>query len=171
MARKQPRANVEPEEEEASGETFQAGDVVELTPSAIRTWAVNDMTPKELYKMGHENRFLVLDTFPSDEHGPCVTLFPCCHRFVDRKAVHHKLRCKGHPSRYFKKVDVKRLPQKGDKSAALKLPFLPWDVAAVDYEEDGENPKLSVSLLGQKGSISGPWAKFLKNMAENQNLL
>lgn len=172
MARKRPPAdgNVHASKDSGVGEVFKEGDVVELTPSAIRTWSVKDMTPKELYKLGHENRFLVLGSFTDEENGPCVTLFPCCHRFVDRKDDHHPFRCTGHPSVYFKKVDVRRMPQKGDKSAALKLPFLPWDVAAVDWEEDSDNPKLSLSIMGQKGSISGPWAKFLKNLAETEKL-
>lgn len=169
MAKRQVDGNVYRETEEAPVQ-FQPGDIVALTPSAIRTTRIKKMTPQELYKLGHENRFLVMHAFSDKENGPCISLFPCCNRFVDRSENHEKKRCTAHPSVYFEKVDVQRAAKKGDKSAALKLPFLPWDVAGIDYDADEANPKLSVSLLGRKGQITGPWAAFLKNIAENQNI-
>lgn len=169
--KKQTEGNVYRETEATGSQQFEPGDIVALTPSAIRTSRIKKMTPQELYKLGHENRFLVMHAFNDSENGPCITLFPCCNRFVDRTESHEKKRCTGHPSVYFEKVDVQRAStKKGDKSASLKLPFLPWDVAAIDYDADEANPKLSVSLLGQKGQITGPWAALIKNIAETQKI-
>lgn len=176
-------------------EVFDDGDVVALTQSALRTGRllrirngkiessedrvvngrIEGFMPRILYAFGHPNKFLVLHTFEHQEHGQCLTLYPCCtikphEGFVDR-ADNNKPRCEGHPAIYFERVDRTRIPRKGDKSSSVHLPFLPFEVAGIHWEEDENDPRLTVNLVGQKFSTTGPLANFFKKIVEESKIL
>ncbi len=186
--------NVKHEEPE-NHEMFQEGDVVALTQSALRTGRllrirngkiessedrisngrIEGFMPRVLYALGHPNKFLVLATFEHEEHGQCLTLYPCCtikphEGFVDR-ADNNKPRCQGHPAMYFEKADHTRIPRKGDKASSVHLPFLPFEVAGIHYEEDEHDPRLTLNLVGQKFQTTGPLANFFKKIAEDSKIL
>lgn len=162
----------DPEEVEKPQEkqAFEEGDIVALTQSALRIGRIQGMTPRLLYTIGHPNEFMVMHTFESPADGLCLTLFPCCTRFVDRER-NSQPRCKGHPAMYFEKVDKGRIPRKGDKSSSVHIPFLPFEVAGVHYQEDDENPSLTLNLFGKHLQTTGPLSKFLKKLAEDNKIL
>lgn len=155
------------EPQEGSASPFKPGDIVALTGAALRIARLETMTPKQLYQIGRENRFLVMETFESPEDGPCIMLNPCCIKYVDRRANGIKPRCKGHPVVYFEKVGVLRAPKKGDKSSSLTLPLL-GELFGFEWEDDEENPKFNANILGLRGSATGFVAKFLKKLAEDK---
>jgi hypothetical protein len=148
---------------------FTEGDLVALTQAALRVNDIANMRPRKLYEIGAPNEFVVLHTFMHDAEGPCLTLYPCCTRFIDRQSG--KPYCTGHPVIYFEKIGRKRLPKKGDKSAAIQVPFVPGELVGMHFEEDEDNPKLSLNILGKQLSISGPLAKSVKKFAEENNYL
>jgi hypothetical protein len=162
--------NVTPPEDvpQKAPEKFEEGDVVGLTQAALRIGRLELMTPRLLRQIGHPNEFIVLDAFKSDEDGVCLTLWPCCFRFVDHKTG--KKRCQGHPSVYFEKTGSLRMPKQGDKSSSLILPFL-GEVLGFDYQEDESNPEIQANVFGMKGSASGYFAKMLKKLAEESKIL
>jgi hypothetical protein len=62
------------------------------------------------------------------------------------------------------------MPQKGDKSSSLILPFL-GEVLGFDYHEDEQNPEIAANVFGMKGSASGYFAKVLKKLAEEAKIV
>ncbi len=153
---------------------FEPGDVVCLTAAAIRRSGIKTMTPRVLYEIGHPNEFLVYQYVMDDVEGPCVTLVNCCtwkghEGFIDRNSG--KRRCTGHPAIHFEKKSMKRMPKKGDKSSSIHLPFLPVALAGIDWQEDDSNPALKAHILGKEISLTGPFAKVLKQLAEENNVL
>jgi|FLYN01.1.fsa_nt_gi hypothetical protein len=160
------RQKADPAENKTETESFQEGDIVALTPTALRLGNLSMMSPRLLYQIGWPNQFVVLHTFEDEENGPCVSLYPCCMVLVDRRSGNY--RCTGHPAQYFEKIDVLRQPQKGDRSVSISLPLIK-EIVGADYEEDEQSPRLTVRVLGQKGVITGPWAKLIKNLAEANN--
>jgi len=149
---------------------FQEGDVVSLTAAAIRRSGASNMTPKLLYEIGHPNEFVVFDVFEDKEYGPCISLLPCCSIFEDRGGNKEK-RCGGHPAIHFEKKSQKRMPKKGDKSSSIHLPFMQMALAGINWEEDDSNPALKAHILGKEVSLTGPIAKMLKQLAEDNNVL
>lgn len=156
---------------------YQPGDVVAMTPAALRTPRIAKMSPRLHYDLTGENKFLVLLAYIHPEEGPCVSL-PCCNipsigdfegneGWIDPKTGLE--RCNGHPEVYFEKVDFKRLPKKGDKSFSVMLPFLPK--FGLEYLEDDENPQFVGRALGGEASVTGIFAKFLKQLAEAGKLM
>lgn len=153
---------------------FEPGDIVSLTAAALRRKKLSSMTPRLLYEIGHPNEFLVLETFSHAEDGPCIALSCCTRdednvRFVDRKTG--KMRCNGHQVSHFEKKGYKRLPKKGDKSTSLHIPFLPFELAGVHWEEDESNPGFKVSVAGKEIGVTGALAKLLKNVAEENGII
>lgn len=146
---------------------FKPGDIVALTGAALRIGRLETMTPRALYQLGRENRFLVIETFETADDGPCVMLSPCCFKYVDRRANGMKPRCKGHPVVYFEKVGILRAPKKGDKASSLTLPIL-GELFGLEWQDDEENPRLNANVLGLRGSATGFVAKFLKKLAEDK---
>lgn len=163
--------NVQREEKPQVSEVpqFQEGDVVCLTPAAIRRSGISNMTPRVLYEIGHPNEFVVFHVFEDPKEGPCVSLLPCCSVFEDRKTG--KKRCTGHPAVHFEKKSVKRMPKKGDKSSSIHLPWMQVALAGIHWEEDETNPALKVNILGKEVSLTGPAAKLVKSLAEDNNFL
>lgn len=149
---------------------FEEGDVVALTEDALRIGRIQGMTPRLLYSIGHPNEFMVMHVFENKQDGLCLTLFPCCFQFVDRERKNQE-RCKGHPAFYFEKINKVRIPKKGDKASSIHLPFLPFEVAGLHYEEDEDNPRLTLNLFGKKIETTGPLGKFLKKLAEDNKVL
>ncbi len=174
---------------------FEDGDIVAITQSALRigrlyritngkvecsedrvsNGKIEGMMPRILYALGHPNKFLVLHTFEHKDQGLCLTLYPCCtikphEGFVDRSS-NNKPRCEGHPAIYFEKVDQTRVPRKGDKSSSAHLPFIPWEIAGLHWEEDENNPSLTLNLAGKSIQTTGPLAKFFKKIAEDNKIL
>lgn len=159
-------------EEKAKAEAipqFQEGDVVCLTAAAIRRSGISNMTPRVLYEIGHPNEFVVFHSFDDEKMGPCVSLLPCCSVFEERKTG--KKRCTGHPAVHFEKKSHKRMPKKGDKSTSIHLPFMQVALAAINWEEDESNPALKANVLGKEIALTGPLAKLLKGIAEENNIL
>lgn len=158
---------------------FELGDIVSLTAAALRRKKLSNMTPRLLYEIGHPNEFLVLEVFDHAIDGPCIALSCCTRqldengkpiiRFVDRK--NGKMRCNGHQVSHFEKKSYKRLPKKGDKSTSLHIPFLPFELAGVHWEDDEQNPAFKVSVAGKEVGVTGALAKFLKNVAEENGII
>lgn len=158
---------------------FEEGDLVSLTPAAIRRREFANMTPRLLYEIGHPNEFLVLGVFDHEKEGPCATLYPCCTwkkkddsvmpGFLDRNTG--KPRCTGHPAVLFEKKSFKRIPRKGDKSSSIHIPFLPIALAEIAWEEDENNPSLKGRVAGQEIAFTGVLGKMIKNVLEENNLL
>lgn len=160
----------ETEDTQQKKQAFEEGDIVALTQSALRIGRIQGMTPRLLYTIGHPNEFMVMHAFENQADGLCVTLFPCCFRFLDRDR-NNQPRCKGHPAVYFEKINKVRIPKKGDKSSSIHLPFLPFEVAGLHYEEDEDNPRLTLNLFGKKIDTMGPLSNFLKKLAEDNKVL
>lgn len=153
---------------------FESGDVICLTAAAIRRSGIATMTPRILYEIGHPNEFLVYQYVVDETEGPCVTLMDCCswdrhEGFIDRGTG--KQRCTGHPAVHFEKKSSKRMPKKGDKSSSIHLPFMQYALAGIHWEEDENNPALKAHVLGKEISLTGPFAKVLKQLAEENNVL
>jgi hypothetical protein len=149
--------------------TFEKGDVVALTAAVIRRRDYANMTPRLLYEVGHPNEFLVTDVFETPDDGPCLQLYPCCRRFEDRE--NGKTRCTGHPAMLFQKIKKVRQAKKGDRSSSLHLPFMEHALAALHWEENEDSPAIKAQVLGKEVSLSGPLAKILKQLAEENNIL
>lgn len=159
---------------------FERGDVVALTAAVIRRRDYGNMTPRLLYEIGHPNEFHVLRMFDYKDQ-PHVTLIDCCsweenkgeweehEGFIDRETG--KARCTGHPAILFQKVKRVRAPKKGDKSTALHIPFMQEALAAIRWEEDESSPALKAQVLGKEVSLTGPIAKIVKQLAEENNIL
>lgn len=163
--------NVRREERSKTQEVpqFEKGDVVALTAAVIRRRDYGNMTPRLLYEIGHPNEFLVTDVFETPDDGPCVQLYPCCRIFEDRE--NGKIRCTGHPAILFQKIKRTRQPKKGDRSSSLHLPFMEHALAAIHWEEDESSPILKAQVLGKEVSLTGPLAKIVKQLAEDNNIL
>jgi hypothetical protein len=63
------------------------------------------------------------------------------------------------------------MPKKGDKSSSIHLPFMHYALAGIHWEEDETNPAIKANILGKELSLTGPIAKMLKNLAEENNIL
>jgi len=162
--------NIEPEEHAPEPQAFEPGDVVALTASALRITRISGMTPRLMYSVGHRNEFVVFDTYEDAEDGICLVLECCRGNYVNR-SKNGQWKCKGHPGIYFEKIDRIRIPQKGDKSSSVSLPFI-GQLAGVRWEQDEDNPRLSLELpFGQKIEALGPLAQMLKKVAESQGIL
>lgn len=168
--RRNGNVRVDPQEiPETRPAAFQPGDVVAMTPATLRIGRLATMTPRQLYQIGHKNRWVVLETFETHDEGPCLMINPCCIEYTDWKSKGP--RCKGHPAVYFEKVGTVRVPKKGDKSSSLILPLI-GDALGLRWEEDEDNPKIVGNALGKDliGAV-GPLARFLKKLAEDQKIL
>lgn len=163
--------NVHREEKPKASEIpqFSEGDVVCLTAAAIRRSGIKNMTPRVLYEIGQPNEFVVFNVFDDPKSGPCISVLPCCGIYDDRETG--KKRCGGHAAVHFEKKSIKRMPKKGDKSSSIHLPFMQVALAGIHWEEDDENPAIKVDILGKEISLSGPIAKMLKGLAEDNNIL
>jgi len=166
------QAPEKPEAEEIP--KFEPGDIVCLTAAAIRRSGIATMTPRMLYEIGHPNEFVVYTYTVHETEGPLVTLVNCCNwkghqGFIDRNTG--KPRCTGHYAVHFEKKSQKRMPKRGDKSSSLHLPFLPVALAGINWEEDEDSPALKAHILGKEISLTGPFAKVLKQLAEENNVL
>lgn len=148
---------------------FKEGDVVSLTAAAIRRSGISNMTPRVLYEIGHPNEFVVFHVFEDAKDGACISLLPCCGIFKDREKG--KDRCGGHSALHFEKKGVKRAPKKGDKSSSIHLPFMQYAMAGINWEDDENSPTLKAHILGKEISLTGPFAKLLKTLAEENNVL
>jgi hypothetical protein len=159
---------------------FERGDVVALTAAVIRRRDYANMTPRLLYEIGHPNEFHVLRSF---EHKgqPHITLVDCCswekqeglwddhEGFIDRETG--SPRCTGHPAILFQKIKKIRMTRKGDKSTSIHIPFIEQALAALRWEEDENSPALKAQVLGKEISLTGPVAKLVKQLAEENNIL
>lgn len=154
-------------QQQAPPAPLKPGDIVALTSAALRIGRLAPMTPRQLYQLGHENRFLVLEVFETDDEGPCVMLSPCCFSYIDRRSGGGKPRCKGHPSVYFEKVGVFRMPRKGDKSSSIALPLI-GELLRFDWQEDEDNPGFNMNIGGLRASSTGFFAKLLKKLADEK---
>jgi hypothetical protein len=172
--------NVRREEKAQEIPQFERGDVVALTAAVIRRRDYSNMTPRLLYEIGHPNEFHVLRTF-EHKNEPHVTLVNCCswekqdglwgehEGFIDRETG--APRCTGHPAVLFQKVKKVRMSKKGDRSSSLHLPFMEEALAAILWEEDENSPAIKAQILGKEISLSGPLAKIVKQLAEENNIL
>jgi len=149
---------------------FQEGDVLALTQAALRKGGTfQKMSCRLLYAIGWPNEFLVIRTFEDPENGPCVRLWPCCGTLVDRQK--NQFRCGGHPSVHFQKIDVVRMPKKGDKTSSVVLPFGIGELLGFEYHEDSENPEFVARVAGKEGVLTGVLATLLKKFAESANII
>ena len=162
--------NVENEKEAKAPEPprFQVGDVVAITQAALRMGRLAGMSPRILYRVGQPNEFLVIETFETAVDGPCIRLMECCGRGMVDRDKNNKRRCNdGHPALFFEKVDVMRMPQKGDKASSVFLPFL-GEVAKFEWHEDENTPAFVANLGGKKIALTGFFAKLLKTAVEGK---
>lgn len=169
--------NVRPEAtppDDKRRQEIREGDYVQLTAAALKMPRLSLMTPRLLYQIGHPGIFQVLHVFETEEDGICLTLGECCRNFVaDRKTGQY--RCSGHPAVYFEKVmdaepATPRARKPGDRSVSAVLPFI-GEAAAVDYEEDEENPKLTVRILGKSTVFTGTLARIFGEAAKHNKIL
>lgn len=159
---------------------FQEGDVVAITQAAHRIPKLATMTPRLLYRLGFDNAFMVLRQYEDPDDGPCVSLYPCCTVLNSAGDVEHRglldretgqPRCGGHPVSYFEKIDMVRLPKKGDKTSAAVLPFGIGELLGFEWLQDEDNPQFTARFLGKGGTFTGAFAKALKKFAEDNNLI
>jgi hypothetical protein len=145
-----------------SAAEFREGDVVALTGKALRMGRLS-MSPMLLYSIGFANEFIVTHTFETKKDGRCISLYPCCNNRFNRKTG--KPFCTGHSEIFFERVDLMRMPQKGDRQASIKLPML-GEIAGMEYEDDEHNPKLTTRVAGLSLVLGGQLAKLVKESAE-----
>jgi hypothetical protein len=141
---------------------FREGDVVALTKKALRMGRLS-MSPTVLYSDGWPNAFVVTHTFETAKDGRCISLYPCCLYMINHKTG--KPLCTGHSEIFFERVDLLRMPQKGDRQASIKLPML-GEIAGMEYEDDEHNPKLTARVAGLSLVLGGQLAKLVKEGAE-----
>lgn len=163
--------NVTREAEDAQAheaQLFQEGDVVALTQAALRKGGTfQKMSPRAHYAIGWPNEFLVLGTFEDPDDGPCVSLWPCCVVLRPDSPYTHG----GHPVRHFEKIDVVRMPKKGDKTSSVVLPFGIGELVGFEYHEDSEKPEFVARVAGKEGVLTGVLATLLKKFAESANII
>ncbi len=146
------RKEAKVESAEQKAQDIRPGDIVALTPTALRMPRLSTMSPRVLVDLGFANEFQVLQIFDSDEDGPCAILSECCGRRVDRRTGRPV--CIGHPMMYFRRAEPSeasrraRRDTKNDRSSAVSLPFL-GEVASMEYEEDEKRPRLTVKIGGR----------------------
>ncbi len=155
------------EQDTAPPEDIRAGDLVALTPQALRMGRLEGMCVRQLCAIGWDNSFPVTGVFDSPEDGKCVTLWPCCFHLKDRKRGTPVYRCKGHPAIYFTKVGRARMPSPSDRKSAITLPFGLGQAVDFNYEGDPENPKFTGNLFGLEGSCTGGFAKLFESLFGN----
>lgn len=151
---------------------FEEGDVVAMTQATLRIGRLQGMSTRLLYTIGWPNEFLVTRSFDDEEDGPCVSLWPCCLPpfgigLVDRRGS--QFRCKGHPTLYFEKVAVTKTPKKGDKLSSIVLPFGIGEILGLEWHEEEE--EFVGRILGKEGAVAGALGKYIKKIAESNNLM
>lgn len=153
---------------------FAPGDVVAMTQAALRLPKLAAMSCRLYYAIGMPNEFLVKEVVEDPGAGICIKLFPCCSTMADRKKGYY--RCDGHPIVYFTKVNFRRMPKAGDKSASIVLPIIGeiWRTEYREGVEEGERPEAPEfvqQIFGMESSLKGVFAKMAKAFFERQNAL
>lgn len=167
--------NVPFNEEARQGEAIRPGDVVYLTPEAIRR-APRFMGPIKLYSIGWPNEFTVVHVF--DHEGvPSLTILGCCKHLIINRRTGARL-CSGHEAKWFRKISIasessKEAPRerkKGDRITSIEAPLI-GEVGALEFHDDEQNPALTVRILGQKITLTGKAATDLKDLAKANGFL
>lgn len=176
--------NIFRDEESASKtkalEDIRPGDVVAITPAALRMARLSTMSPRLLYQIGWPNAFQVMHVFDTEEDGVCVTLDACCMNLVDRRTG--KNRCTGHPVVFFEKLEPERPKGKaekeqperqrkpGDRGTSVSVPWI-GELASIDFQEDEHNPTLTINIAGKRTMFTGSLAKIFAEAAKQSNIL
>lgn len=155
------RGNVPAGESARVLEEFKGGDVVRITDEVLADPDL-ELSPAELVRIGWPNEFEVADVFTL-KGKPCLTLKPCCY-FLEKPRG--RTRCKGHDAQFFEKVRRERIARKGDRSAAVSIPWM-GEVAGFRYDDDEESPVARFHLMGREVKVEGAPAKHLKTLLES----
>lgn len=167
--------NVPTEPDSRQNETIRPGDVVYLTPDAIKR-APRLMGPLKLYSIGWPNAFQVVHVF-DDQGVPHLTIGGCCYNLVINRRTGARL-CSGHEAKWFRKLAVAaetpkeppRARQKGDRTTSIEAPLV-GEVGAIEFLDDEHNPAMVIRVLGQKIVLNGKAAVDISKLAQANGLL
>lgn len=172
---KDEEGNVQPDETPPQKEEIRPGDVVCLTPEAIKR-APRLMGPIKLYSIGWPNLFQVIHVFEADglRH---LTIGGCCYNLVINRRNNARL-CTGHEAKWFRKVVAQEAPVKeaprarksGDRLVSIEAPIV-GEMGAIEYLADDQNPAIVFRLLGQKIVLNGKAATDIAKIAQANGLL
>lgn len=156
-------------------EDIRPGDLVCLTPQAIRR-APRFMGPIKLCSIGWPNEFRVVHVF-EHQGKTMLSILGCCnHLIINRKTGAHL--CSGHEVKWFQKIDIapevpKAAPRerkKGDRVTSIEVPLL-GEVGALEFLDDEQNPALSLRIFGQKVTLNGKAALDARDLAKDNGLM
>lgn len=152
----------------APEEKLQSGDIVRMTPQALKnqTWAKT--SPRVLISNGWPNEFHVTEAFEHKTDGPCVELQECC--FL-RHNPNGEYSCGGHPMGFFEKVkdgSPEREFQPGDSRASVTLPLFGQ---LLGYEYRADEKKAIFKVAGQEMEATGGLADYLNNIIKKHGVV
>jgi hypothetical protein len=154
---------------------IRAGDVVCLTPEAIRR-APRFMGPIKLYSIGWPNQFMVVHVF-EHEGKKTLSIMGCCNHLIINRRTGAFL-CTGHDAKWFRKIAVtpevpKEAPRerrKGDRLTSIEAPLI-GEVGALEFQDDEQNPALILRAFGQKITLTGKVALDARDLAKDNGLM
>lgn len=148
-------------------EVLKSGDLVRMTPEAVKSqrWATS--SPRILISSGWPNEFSVREAFDHKDEGPCVELDECC---LKRFNPDGDYACGGHPMGLFEKVDrsPNRPFQPGDARASVTVPFLG---ELVGYEYRADEKKAVFRIGGQEMEAVGNFAEILNDVIKKHGVV
>jgi len=148
-------------------EALKGGDVVRLTPEALKNerWFVT--SPRVMIRNGWPNEFHVREEFVHKDEGPCLELDECCLKRFNEEGDYA---CGGHPMGIFEKVD--RAPdrpfQPGDARASVTVPFL-GELVGYEYRADEKRGVFRIG--GQEMEVIGSFAELLNNVVKKHGVI
>ena len=159
---------VPPEVYPAPKERIEAGDVVSMTPEALKT-VTPGTSPKVLVDLGWPNEFMVERVFDHHVHGPCVQLQECCLRRKDLKDKKNPFACSGHPMGFFTRLrgSPEESFEPGDARASVTVPFLG---ELLGYNYRAKDKKATFRVGGQEMEAEGAFAELLNSIVKKHGV-
>jgi len=152
---------------EKKGE-IQAGDVVAMTPEALKSIKCS---PRVLIESGWPNEFYVERVFDDRDHGLCLQLQECCFRRRDLKEKKKPYSCGGHPIGLFERLDSsqgeERVFEPGDARASVTIPFIG---ELIGYTYRAKDKKAVFRVGGQEMEAEGALAEHLNNIIKKHGV-
>lgn len=143
---------------------IQSGDYVRIKMDDLKSEL--EMSPKDLFKIGYPNEFLVLATFEY-KGVKCLTLEECCEKLKNRATG--QFLCSGHHEKYFEKTEPfehRRTSQR--RFVALEAFGMH---ASVEYLDGQKKLMLKTPWTPDGISLSGKVANDIAEAARSIGLL
>lgn len=148
-------------------EVLKSGDVVRMTPEALKNPRWKNTSPRIMIAHGWPNEFHVEEAFEHKDEGPCLEFSECC---LKRKESDGKYSCGGHPMGLFERERFAsgRDFKPGDAKASVTVPFLG---ELVGYEYRADEKKAVFRVGGQEMEAVGGLAELLNDVIKKHGVV